>query len=365
MPKTFPMLAAETGGYTVPPARIAILAISAGALNLGTRLAAELQAELYPCKGEVRQHFQTLWQSHDALICIMASGIVVRQIAPLLQDKYRDPAVLVMDERGQFVISLLSGHVGGANALTKRVAAICGGQAVLTTASDVLGLTALDLWCRELGLQVADKEQFTRVMGRLVDQGFLRLWTADMAAPPLPPDIHPAACPEEADLFLSWQAKPENRPQNSALLHPQALSIGIGCNRDTSKEDIAAAVSSSLARYNLAPQAVVCLASIDLKADEAGLLAYAAEERLPLQFFSKDALNTVEAVQYSEAVFRATGAKGVAEPAALLAAGPGAKLLVPKIKWPDVTVAVATGASVAWPYPASSAPPQEKSGNTL
>ena len=107
------------------------------------------------------------------------------------------------------------------------------------------------------------------------------------------------------------------------------------------------------------------MASIDLKADEAGLLAYAAEERLPLQFFSKDALNTVEAVQYSEAVFRATGAKGVAEPAALLAAGPGAKLLVPKIKWPDVTVAVATGASVAWPYPASSAPPQEKSGNTL
>ena len=128
------------------------------------------------------------------------------------------------------------------------------------------------------------------------------------------------------------------------------LCLGIGCNRGTSKEDIAEAVNRTLAQHNLAPQAVARLASIDLKADETGLLAFASGAQLPLDFFSKDELNQVEAVQYSAAVFRATGAQGVAEPAALLAAGPGARLLVPKVKYPDVTVAVAC---MAWPYPVS------------
>lgn len=350
MPKIFPMVAAESlqNGH----GKIAILALSTGGMELGKRLAAQLPAQLHPCRGRVQERFASLWQSHDALICIMASGIVVRHIAPFLQDKYQDPAVLVLDERGQFVISLLSGHMGGANALARQVANLTGGQAVITTASDVLGLTALDLWCMSLALQVAGKKDFTRVMGRLVDQGSIRLWSDNnITPPPLPPDILLATTPAKADLFLSWQAKPENRPQHSALLHPQSLCLGIGCNRGTSREDIAEAVTATLARCNLAWQAVARLASIDLKADEPGLLAFAAEAKLPLEFFSKDQLNQVEDIQHSEAVFRATGARGVAEPAALLAAGPGAKLLVPKIKWPDVTVAVASVNSVAWPCP--------------
>ncbi|NLZ17190.1 MAG: cobalamin biosynthesis protein CbiG [Desulfobulbaceae bacterium] len=331
--------------------KIAILALSAGGLELGKHLAAHLPAELHPCKGQLRERFHTLWQSHDALICIMASGVVVRCIAPFLQDKHQDPAVLVLDERGQFVISLLSGHVGGANALSQRVANLTGGQAVITTASDVLGLTALDLWCASLGLQVADKKQFTRAMGRLVDQGFLHLWS-EPAPPPLPPDIRLSTRQETADLLISFRQLPHSQSQ-AALLHPRALAIGIGCNRGTSRKDIAEAVSATLAQHKLAPQSVARLASIDLKADEPGLLAYSAEKELPLEFFSKDQLNQVEDIQYSEAAFRATGARGVAEPAALLAAGPGARLLVPKIKWPNVTVAVASVNSVAWPSPAS------------
>lgn len=317
--------------------RIAILALSAGALELGGRLAAAMPADLYPCRGQIRECFAAQWQRCEALICIMASGIVVRQLAPLVQSKYHDPAVLVLDERGRFVISLLSGHLGGGNALAQRVAALTGGQAVLTTASDVLGLTALDLWCQSLGLQVADKKSFTRAMGRLVDQGFLTLWT-ELEAPPLPPDIRRTNSKKEADLLIDCHLLPQTQ---AALLHPRALCIGIGCNRGTDKAVIAGAVAEALARHNLAPQAVARLASIDLKADEAGLLAYAAEQRLPLHFYGKDALNQVETAPSSEAVFRATGARGVAEPAALLAAGSGAVLLVPKMKWPDVTVAVA------------------------
>lgn len=339
------------------PARVAILTLSAGALELGRRLAAAMPADLFPCRGQVQECFTAQWQRYEALVCIMATGIVVRQLAPLVQSKYRDPAVLVLDERGRFVISLLSGHLGGGNALAQRVAALTGGQAVLTTASDVLGLTALDLWARSLDLQVADKKQFTRAMGRLVDRGFIRLWSEPpLPLPLLPPDIHPATRPEEADIFLSWLATPGNRPRHSALLHPKALCIGIGCNRGTDKKDIAEAVKATLALHNLAWQAVTRLASIDLKADEAGLLAFAAEHKLPLDFFDKDTLNQVAAVQYSEAVFRATGAKGVAEPAALLAAGSRAVLLVPKMKWPDITVAVARMANPLTPPYSPSTP---------
>lgn len=340
------MAAAEA--LAVRPVKIAILALSAGALELGAQLAKAIPADFYPCKGVLRQRFTALWHSYDALICIMASGIVVRHLAPLVHDKLHDPAVLVLDERGQFVISLLSGHMGGANSLAREVAVLTGGQAVITTASDVLGLTALDLWCASLGLKVADKKNFTMAMGHLVDAGSIQIWS-DVVMPPLPPDIYPAAHPDEADLLISCSVMPQQMPVKAALLHPQALCIGIGCNRGASKEDITEAVQNTLARHNLARGAVARLASIDLKADEEGLLAFAAERELPLAFFSKDALNGVEAVQYSEAVFRATGAQGVAEPAALLAAGPQSRLLVAKEKYPDVTVAVA---AMAWPYPA-------------
>lgn len=342
---------------------IAILALTSGALALGEKLAAALPARLVACRGRVRAAFETCWQECGALVCIMASGIVVRQIAPLLADKYRDPAVLVLDERGRFVIALLSGHIGGANALARRVAALTGGQAVLTTSSDVQGLTALDLWCQAQQLVPASKAALTHAMGLLADRGSLRLWCepglegfcddsagAETQMPEprlqaerrkmrgLPPDLHPVDRREDADLLLSCHRE---APGLAALLHPRALCIGLGCNRGTPRAEIAAAVAETLARHHLAGQAVAGLASIDLKADETGLLDFAEHERLPLVFFSRELLNAVPAASSSDAVFRATGAYAVAEPAALLAAGPGAVLLVPKTKWPNVTVAVA------------------------
>ena len=403
--------------------KIALLALTKGALDLGAGLAQSLseaghEATLVPCKGAIREKFRHSWQTAGALVCIMATGIVVRQIAPLLEDKRRDPAVLVLDERGDFVISLLSGHIGGANALARQVAALTGGQAVLTTSSDVQGLTALDLWCRDLGLVPASKTALTRAMGKLADQGFVSLWNeCGLLLPPLPPDIRLTESAAEADLCITYQVRlsslafsrawepgfpcpPESaglsvkptgevtnprkigkivtppgasRPplqggglvhtpslrglstQQSergtlpALLHPKILCMGIGCNRGTPKAEILAALYETLKTHNLARQSLRALASIDLKADEAGLLAAAEAEGLPLLFFSKEALNQMRTAPSSEAVFRATGAYAVAEPAALLAAaqagdsktGQEAVLLVPKMKWPNVTTAVA------------------------
>ncbi|MCL1979997.1 MAG: cobalamin biosynthesis protein [Proteobacteria bacterium] len=263
--------------------------------------------------------------------------MVVRTVAPLLRDKVLDPAVVVCDEQGNFAISLLSGHLGGANQLAHRVAVATGGQAVLTTASDVLGRTPLDLWCRDLGLIPGDRAAFTRAMGRLVDEGALTLWSR-YPLPELPPDLHPYHDRATADLVIDSRTTPALQ---GVVLHPRALVVGLGCNRGTSAAAIATAIESTCTAHGLAPQAIARLASIDLKQDEAGLLTYARVQGLALDFYHKDALNQVEGITTSAIVQRATGARAVAEPAALLCAGPGAVLLAAKMKWTEVTTSVA------------------------
>lgn len=316
---------------------LAILALSRGGCDLGRRLASDLDGEFFACKGRLAAVMAEVWGEYGSIICIMATGIVVRTIAPLLVDKYRDPAVVVCDELGRFAISLISGHLGGANALAQRVATATGGQAVLTTASDVLGKTALDLWCRARGLTPVDKAGFTRAMGRLIDRGTLTIWSHAPLGN-LPEDLVAVAERSGADLIVDYRI---NTSDHGTLLVPKALVMGVGCNRSTPKEVIAAAIQATCDQHQLHVAAIARLASIDLKADEVGLLECAAERGLAIDFYSKDQLNQVEGVASSEAVLRATGAKGVAEPAALLSAGVCARLLVPKMKWGDVTTAVA------------------------
>ena len=148
----------------------------------------------------------------------------------------------------------------------------------------------------------------------------------------------PVSDREEADLLIDARTEP---PARAALLHPKALVVGIGCNRGTPAAAIARAVTETCRQHHLSFQAIARLASIDLKEDEAGLLEFSRQLGVAIDFFNKDALNQVEGVSTSAAVLKATGAKSVAEPAALLSAGAGSSLLVPKMKWTDVTTAVA------------------------
>ena len=320
-------------------AKIAVLALTRGGVALAEKLVAQLPGGIvFSCRGKMRRTLHRCWQEFDSLVCIMATGIVVRTLAPLLVDKREDPAVVVCDEKGHFAVSLLSGHLGGGNALAGQVARILGGQAVITTASDVLGRTALDLWCRELGLTAVDKEGLNRVMGKLVNSGSIRLYS-DVDLPDLPDDIVPAAHPDEADLVVTYRT---DLQVPGVLLHPKILTAGIGCNRNTPAAEIEQALEEACAVNHLALQSIKALASIDLKDDEPGLLAFARSREYTIEFYNRDQLNGVDGVSTSAAVLKAVGAKGVAEPAAVLAAG-GGQLLVNKMKWPNVTVAVARG----------------------
>ncbi|CAK8722488.1 Cobalt-precorrin 5A acetaldehyde-lyase [Candidatus Electronema halotolerans] len=319
--------------------KIALIALTKGGKELAEQLAARLPgSRLVSAQGGISRTLARAWQDCDALICIMATGIVVRAIAPLLGDKRTDPAVLVCDEQGRFAISLLSGHLGGGNALARQVAALLGAQAVITTASDVLGHTALDLWARDLSLAVADRHRLTRVMAKLVNSGSVSLCSDYPLLDALPPDILPAEQAAQADLRITCRTV---QAPGQALLHPKVLVAGVGCNRGTPAAEISEALRRACAENGLAMQSVRNLASIDLKEDEEGLLAAAAEQGWPIAFYSAEQLNQAEgAARSSAAVLRVTGAKSVAEPAAILSSG-GGRLLVRKRKSANVTVAIA------------------------
>lgn len=279
-----------------------------------------------------------IWRDYRAFVLIMACGVAVRAIAPLIRDKKSDPAVVVMDQECRFAISLLSGHLGGANGLARRVAAVCGAEAVITTASDLTGHTALDLWLRERGL-AASPQTVTRASAVLINRG--RLMVCDRIGYPLPDDFAQVTDPAAADLVITdrdeWKEK---------QARPLPLYLGVGCNRGTAAEEIEAACADFLAACGLARSAVAGVASIDLKKNEPGLIAFAEKNRWPLFFYSSEELNQVPVAAPSEAVMRATGAAGVAEPAAVLAAGNG-ELIAGKKKWKNVTMAAACSVSSA------------------
>ena len=204
-----------------------------------------------------------------------------------MRDKFSDPAVVSVDEAGRFVVPLLSGHVGGANELARRVAALTGGQAAVSTATDVNGLFAVDVWARERGMALTDRTLAKEVSAALLE-GRPVGFASDFGHP----------CPEglttgPAELGVWITDRTGEGPFPRALrLVLRSLILGIGCRRGTPEAAIAAAADAALA--GLAPEAVAGVATIDLKKDEPGLLAFCARRGLPLTTYSAEALAAVE-----------------------------------------------------------------------
>jgi cobalt-precorrin 5A hydrolase/precorrin-3B C17-methyltransferase len=276
------------------------------------------------------------WDECKSFIFIMAAGIVVRTIGPLIKDKRSDPAVVVLDENGKYAVSLLSGHLGGANERSREIAGFLKGEAIVTTASDVNGLTSIDLWARDNGLVIEDWKLLPRTGTFLVNRGSLNVYTDIEIA--LPDEFVKVDDPAAADLLITHTKSLSS--ESGLYLRPKDLFVGIGCNRGTSAGEIEAAVRNVLDKYNFSFSSVRSIATIDLKAEEPGMKVFVKKCSFGLLSFRPEELNTVSGVSWSDAAFRATGAKAVAEPSALLAAG-AEMLLVPKQKIGNVTVAVA------------------------
>lgn len=276
-----------------------------------------------------------LFSACDALIFVGSAGIAVREIAPHVRDKRTDPAVLCIDERGQYVIPLLSGHIGGANALSRRLAAALKALPVVTTATDINGRFSVDTWATERGLVIGDIKAAKAVSAAILE-GDVPLCCDYPIVTALPSGTVPGGS-GPVGICISCRSR---RPFAVTLpLIPRILHLGIGCRRGIEESAVRAAVESVFRENELELRAVKGVYSIDLKADEAGLLSFCARMGWPAAFYSAEELQDVKGdVTPSAFVQSVTGVDNVCERAALLGA---ARLIVKKTAINGVTVAVA------------------------
>lgn len=291
---------------------------------------------------------RTCFEQADAVVFIGACGIAVRTIAPFLKSKTVDPAVLVLDEAGQYVISLLSGHLGGANELALAVARKIGATPVITTASDVNGTIAVDVFAKKNRLQIGSMLQAKRIAAALLRRERVGFFCSGMVEGVIPPELTRGKAQH-----LIWVSEREPDASQTArflehsdgtVLHliPRCVVLGVGCRKGKSAQEIREVADELLQKAQVSPQALCGAASIDLKKDEAGLLECCRAYGVELNTYTaEELLQAAGTFAGSEFVRQTTGVDNVCERAALLAAGPGGRLIAGKYAKNGVTAALA------------------------
>lgn len=328
---------------TVKPESLALFCLTPGGVALAERLRVALPVTCFTSERLLRKGFRPFVTSfaqtvkdafyvHSALIFIGATGIAVRMIAPLLQDKMSDPAVVVIDERGQHVISLVSGHMGGANALACYLAGVLGADPVITTATDVNGLAALDTLASQLDAGMENLREGVKTINQMLVSGQLVgiWWDADLAH-------HQSQVATEGFIPVPSLAE---LPQLDALvcvtlrdtlpevncpvfkLVPRRIVAGIGCRRNTPFTVLHKLVAEQLQARRLDSRALRAIGSIDLKQDEPGLQALAQCYRVPFEIFTANELQPSAAhFPVSAFVREVAGVGSVSGPVAWLMSG--------------------------------------------
>jgi len=287
----------------------------------------------------------------DGLVFIGAAGIAVRAVAPFVQDKKKDPAIVAVDDGGRFAVSLLSGHMGGANELAGVTAKIIGAVPVITTATDVSGKTAIDVWARQRDLKWPDRELAKRISAALLDGRPVGFYSDFLLAEPVPEDfIKGQLC--RYQVWITACQKPEGRhivswfsDETTQILRliPRVLYVGIGCRKDTDEAMLFKQLKQVFLEHNLDFDAIAQIASISLKEQETGLIRLAARLDVPFRVYLPETLNGLAgAFTTSEFVKSVTGVDNVCERAAIAGAGADGSLLVPKQAGNGITIAVAS-----------------------
>lgn len=319
-----------------------VVALSPSGLATARRLADGLTMPLHartePADrvfSDTAAHIRALFAAGEPILFVGAAGALIRLLAPLLADKTAEPPVLAVAEDGSAVIPLLGGH-RGANDLARRAAALLGAQAAITTASDLALGVALD--APPAGWHLAPDSDYKSVAAELLAGAPVRIegdlpWLQEAR-------LHQVA---DADLVLAVSVERAAPQPGRLVYHPERLALGVGCERDAPPEELIRLVEATLAESGLAAEAVAGIFSLDLKADEPAVHALAARLGRPARFFPAARLEaeTPRLANPSEIVYREVGCHGVAEAAALAAAGPAGRLVVAKRKSVRATCAVA------------------------
>lgn len=293
------------------------------------------QPDFEPYQPPLTAFTQPIFQWADLIVFVGSTGMAVRAIAPWVQDKKTDPGVIVVDEAGHFAISLLSGHIGGANLETRILAQRLGAQSVITTATDINGKFSVDDWAARNGLVIGSMSAAKAVAAAILE-GDVPLLCDFPIIGELPSGVV-LGNSGKVGIYIGYRRV---HPFDVTLqLIPKVLQLGLGCRRGTSEAAIEAAVQTVLGNAGIPMDAVVSAASIDLKANEEGLLSFCAHHALPVQFYSAQTLAAVPGdFPASGFVASVTGVDNVCQRSAMLGAE---KCIIEKTAMDGVTVAVA------------------------
>jgi len=344
--------------------KVSVLAITKNGINIGERL-----KELFPnwdifvpsklsnenksitwYSEPTSDKIIELFKNSNALICLFSLGAVIRLIAPYLKDKKTDPAVIVIDDKTNFVISVLSGHIGGANELTQEISEKLNALPVITTAADVNKTIAVDLVGREFGWKIDDETTVTKISAHMVNaepigvfqQTGNKKWYKE-----LPKNVTIYNSLEElkksnskAHLIISDTIIDNELAQESVIYRPQSLVIGIGLHWDTTKDTIKDGIEHCLKKFNLSSKCIAKLVSIKKSEDVQGLIDLGEEMKIPVEYVNREELAEIITPNPSNTVKAFEGTASVSEAAAIKISN--GELIVEKQKFPpNLTVAIA------------------------
>ena len=344
--------------------KVSVLAITKNGINIGIKL-----KELFP-NWEIfapvklsNENNSIIWYSEptsdkiielfknsNALICLFSLGAVIRLIAPHLKDKKTDPAVIVIDDKTNFVISVLSGHIGGANELTQEISEKLNALPVITTAADVNKTIAVDLVGREFGWRIDDETTVTKISAHMVNAepiGVFQQTNDQKWYKQLPKNVTIYNSLEElkksnskAHLIISDEIIDNELSQESVIYRPQSLVIGIGLHWDTTKDTIKEGIEHCLKKFNLSSKSIAKLVSIKKPEDVQGLIDLGKEMQVPVEYVDREELAEIITPNPSTTVKAFEGTASVSEAAAIKVSK--GELIVEKQKFPpNLTVAIA------------------------
>ena len=296
----------------------------------------------------VKNYFPVLFYEYDAIIAIMASGILIRSIAPLVESKVTDPAVLNIDDNGNFVISTLSGHLGGANELAHKISGLIDATPVITTSTDVNKKLGIDVLAKDLYLTIDNTEEIL-YFNKAILEGHELSFTIN-------PNMNFDYLFEylnnntlEIDLSIYYSSKISvdevhvEVDEHKIILKEKKIVVGIGCRRGKECEKIYDGLKKSLDDLNILPSRVNMLTSAEIKKDEKGILELSDKLEIPVEFVKIDKLKLFESrdVTKSDFVYSKFGIYGVCEPSALIMAGFDSKLIYKKTSYDGITISIA------------------------
>ena len=344
--------------------KVSVLAITKNGINIGERL-----KELFPnwdifipsklsnenksitwYSEPTSDKIIELFKNSDALICLFSLGAVIRLIAPYLKDKKTDPAVIVIDDKTNFVISVLSGHIGGANELTQEISEKLNALPVITTAADVNKTIAVDLVGREFNWKIDDETTVTKISAHMVNAepiGVFQQTGNKKWYKKLPKNVIIYNSLEElkksnskAHLIISDKIIDNELAQESVIYRPQSLVIGIGLHWDTTKDTIKDGIEHCLKKFNLSSKCIAKLVSIKKPEDVQGLIDLGKEMQIPVEYVNREELAEIITPNPSSTVKAFEGTASVSEAAAIKVSN--GKLIVEKQKFPpNLTIAIA------------------------